>query len=41
VHDPHVAVGQQIGREALLVGQVAVEDPAQMRVPEPAGQGGR
>ena len=34
VHAHDVAVGEQIGREALLVGLVAVEQPADVRVPE-------
>src|SRR3954469_18629201 len=40
VADPHdVAVGEQVGSEALLVGLLDVEEPADVRVPETLGQG--
>src|SRR4051812_14589620 len=39
VADPHdVAVGEQVGSEALLVGLLDVEQPADVRVPETLGE---
>ncbi len=38
--DPHdVAVGEQVRREALLVGLLEIEQPADVRVPQPSAQG--